>query len=399
VGLNLAVSVALARTAGAYAYGLYAFALSMAVLLAIPTTVALATFVLREVAWAAAQGRWDLLRGVEIWAIRRALVTSITAAGIALGSVLLFGAGMTPEWRLTVALGLALVPLLSLNSLCAAVLRGLHHVIVGQLPDQIAIPTFMLVLLGCGLALGHRTIDGVTAVSWHATAAAASLVVGIVLWRWRRPIEIRTTRATSNERAWRVSAMTFLMLSGLGVVNQELHVLLLGALAGPTAAGIFRVSVRGAELVAFGLSSINAAIAPTVARLHALGDRRRVRRLVRLSTLASSLWALPIAIVMIAFGPAILGAMFGQDFVAGATSLTILSIGQLVNAMTGPVGLLLNMTGRERVAARGQAIATIVNVSLGLVLIPRWGIEGAAIATAASLVTWNAIFAIEARRV
>jgi O-antigen/teichoic acid export membrane protein len=60
--------------------------------------------------------------------------------------------------------------------------------------------------------------------------------------------------------------------------------------------------------------------------------------------------------------------------------------------------LLLNMTGRERAAVRGQAIGAVLNLVLGVLLIPRWGATGAAAATAAGLVTANAIFALEARR-
>ena len=399
VALNLAVSVALARTAGAYAYGLYAFALSTAVLLAIPNTVALAMFVLREGASAAAQGRWDLLRGVEIWATRRALVSSIAMAGVALCALLVFGGGMPAEWRLTVGIALALIPLLSLNSVRAGLLRGLHHVVIGQLSEQVAIPVFILLLLGGSLALGHRTVDAVAAITWHAIAAAGALVLSVVLLRQRRPVELRTTQPASNVQVWRASAMTLAMFSGLTVANQELGVIVLGALVGPTEAGIFRVVVRGAEFVAFALGSITAAIGPRIARLHALGDRGAVRRLLRLSALGSFLWALPVAALMMALGPVILRVVFGRDFVVGATSLTILSVGQLVNAATGSVALLLNMTGRERVAARGQAVATILHLGLGLVLIPRWGLAGAATATAASVVTRNAIFAIAARRV
>jgi len=55
----------------------------------------------------------------------------------------------------------------------------------------------------------------------------------------------------------------------------------------------------------------------------------------------------------------------------------------------GSVGALLNMTGHERDTLRGVAIAAVANVVLGLALIPLFGLEGAALATAATLIIWN----------
>ena len=66
-----------------------------------------------------------------------------------------------------------------------------------------------------------------------------------------------------------------------------------------------------------------------------------------------------------------------------------LALGQLVNAGMGSVGALLNMTDHERDTLRGVAIAAVANVVLGLVLIPLYGLEGAAIATAVPLIIWN----------
>jgi O-antigen/teichoic acid export membrane protein len=59
----------------------------------------------------------------------------------------------------------------------------------------------------------------------------------------------------------------------------------------------------------------------------------------------------------------------------------------------GSVAFILNMTGHERDSAWGISAAAGVNVLLNLALIPSFGIEGAATATAASLAIWNIILA------
>ncbi|MDJ0571261.1 MAG: polysaccharide biosynthesis C-terminal domain-containing protein, partial [Pleurocapsa sp. MO_192.B19] len=54
----------------------------------------------------------------------------------------------------------------------------------------------------------------------------------------------------------------------------------------------------------------------------------------------------------------------------------------MVNVSTGSVGLLLNMTGNESYTLISRVSSTVLNVVLNALLIPRWGLEGAAIATA-----------------
>jgi O-antigen/teichoic acid export membrane protein len=395
LGLNFVVSVILARTIGPRGYGLYAFALSMTALLAIPSTAALSTLVVREVAAGVARKRDDLVAGVTRWSDRRGLALALSAVLVALLVGLVLHARLTSEGRLTFTIALALVPLSALIAIRAATLRGLHHVVAGQAPEQIVVPAVLLAALGIVFATGHGgAVDSVLAIALYVTAALAALTVSaVMLARWR-PAGVRSAEPRYDARAWRAAVVPLLFVSGFAYANRELGLLLVGSIAGPTDAGIYRVAVRGATLVTFALGGVNAAVAPRLARLHAMGDVAALRRMLRLAALASLAWALPVAALLIGFSTWILTTIFGADYAVAATSLTILCLGQLVNAATGPVGLLLNMTGRERVTARGHAVALAVGLIAGLILIPRWGVAGAAAASALSMVTWNVTFAV-----
>jgi len=83
--------------------------------------------------------------------------------------------------------------------------------------------------------------------------------------------------------------------------------------------------------------------------------------------------------------------VFGSEYVIAWPVLVVLSIGQFVNVLAGPVGNMLSMAGHERVTAFGVAVSVLVIVGLGLILIPTMGILGAAIATATGMVTWNVL--------
>ena len=78
--------------------------------------------------------------------------------------------------------------------------------------------------------------------------------------------------------------------------------------------------------------------------------------------------------------------------------LVWLAVGQVVNALCGPVMYLLNMTGHERQAQRIVWIAAMGNLVMNVWAIPRFGIEGAAVATAFSMGLWNVAAAVAVKR-
>lgn len=90
--------------------------------------------------------------------------------------------------------------------------------------------------------------------------------------------------------------------------------------------------------------------------------------------------------------------LFGASFQMGATALVILALGQFVNAAAGPSGNVLIMTGQERIAVRGVAAGLLANIVLAVALVPPLGVTGGAIAFASSLVLWNTVLVVLARR-
>ena len=137
--------------------------------------------------------------------------------------------------------------------------------------------------------------------------------------------------------------------------------------------------------------------APRIAALHARG------KLVELQALVSTMshwifWpALATAAVAIVFGAKIL-ALFGTTFSAGHGALVILVCGHLVRAGTGLVADLLAVTGHHRQYAWVLAWSALLNVVLNVLLIPRFGIVGAATATAAAMALFNVWLWVFARR-
>jgi O-antigen/teichoic acid export membrane protein len=92
--------------------------------------------------------------------------------------------------------------------------------------------------------------------------------------------------------------------------------------------------------------------------------------------------------VALLLGRFLLG-VFGPEFVAGYDALRILLLGPIVCVGTWAVGLLASMTGYQVEKMVLLVLALVVDVVLNLLLIPRFGIEGAALASAVALASWQ----------
>ena len=89
---------------------------------------------------------------------------------------------------------------------------------------------------------------------------------------------------------------------------------------------------------------------------------------------------------------------FGVGFVEATGLLRVLATGMLINALTGPVGAALLMTGHERAVAITTGVVAVANIAGHVVFIQRYGAWGAAWVTAATAVVLSiALFALYLR--
>lgn len=397
--LSFAITVTLARTLGANGYGVYAYVFALVSLLSIPAEFGLPNLVVRETAKALTRQEWGALHGVWRWAGK---ITAILTAILVLGAgvvILIWGDRFSRQQIVTLSWGLALVPLVALGDLRGAALRGLNRVIQGQLPEQALRPSFyILLILGAVFVFPAQYLTPAMAMSLQVLAAALAFIIGAwLLWR-ATPLEVRQAKPVYEGRRWLSSTLPLAFISGMGLINSYTSIVMLGLFVTSSDVGIYRVADQMALLVSISLQALNMVIAPQFARLYAVGDKARLQRLATTSAQLVLALTLPVVVIFLFFGKPLLKLVFGAQFVPAYEPLSILALGQLVNSATGSVGFLLIMTGHEQDTARGMAIAAVVNIALNLILIPLWGIKGAALASAITLTVWNFLLWLAVRR-
>lgn len=384
--LSLSMAVILARTLGASGYGIYAYAMAVATLLAIPAQVGLPTIVVRETARAEASENWGMIRGLWQWANKIVILVSLLL--ILLAALVFLGTAehYSESQLVTLYLSLALVPLMALGNLRGAALRGLRRVIQGQLPESVFRPFFLVMFIVATHWYAKESLTPQIAMVQHGLAAVLAFMLGAVMLHFARPAKLKEGPVPQFDRgAWKKSILPLSMIAGANVINAQADIIMLGWFVSDSEVGVYRVVASSVLLINFGKQAIVSVITPHFARLYSRGEMGKLQKLVTRSNQAIFAFSLPAFIVFLFYGDRLLGLAFGSEFVGGYYALCIMSFGYLIGMAFGSVAALLNMAGFERYTASGVAISAVLNIILNALLIPKWGIEGAASAMTLSM--------------
>lgn len=146
--------------------------------------------------------------------------------------------------------------------------------------------------------------------------------------------------------------------------------------------GIYQAAVQCGFMLAIVLSAFNAIFSPLIAELYRKGEIGRLDRLFKISTKWGLYCCAPFGLVLMLAPRETMTFFFGPQYEGGAVVLIIVTMTQLINVGTGAVDHLLIMTGQQRSWVMISAFMLVVNLTLGFLLIPRWGLLGAALSTA-----------------
>jgi O-antigen/teichoic acid export membrane protein len=237
---------------------------------------------------------------------------------------------------------------------------------------------FILVLVPTGVTI----VDA--AAAWvFASAIAALAAIGFS--RKLLP-ELRQKKPPPIFETKKVLKVSLPLVGGdlTSILMIWIDVLILGAFAATADVGIYRAASQTAFLLAFVGFAIESIFQPLIAHHHATGEEGAKKQLFQVATRWQLTLVLPFFLVETALAPDLL-SVFGPEFAMGALPLIILASAQLVQASAGASGAVLIMTGHEVLKLYGDLAVLASNIALNLILIPRFGVLGAASATGTSL--------------
>jgi O-antigen/teichoic acid export membrane protein len=286
------------------------------------------------------------------------------------------------------------LPLAAVYTILLATTRGLGRMGPTNVIDRIgrAAVQPILALLASILGLGVVALIVGWALPYAIGCAVAALWVAATI---RRPTGLDTGLEQAGDPAPRALFLEFWRfalprgLAGLFAVSVLwLDTLLVGALRSTQDAGLYAAATRYLMFGAFASQAVIQAIGPTMSELLTRHDRETARTVYRTGTAWAMAVGWPVYLMLAVFAPAVL-SIFGPGYVEAQHVLTILALTMLVASAVGPVDVVLLMAGRSTWNLINTAAAVALNVALNLLLIPRVGITGAAVAWSASILTNN----------
>lgn len=297
-----------------------------------------------------------------------------------------------PELRTALRTTAPLIPVASMFLVALAGTRAIGgikpYIVIGSIIVPVARPILLIV------AVSITASTTLASLVWSAPyALGLVLALGVLLHQVGRHERRGGRRGRGLPRRGQLRELLGFAAPRVASTAMEqtvvwLDVLLVGAIAGAAAAGVYGSAARFLSAALLIDTALRTVVSPAFSRLLWRRDLDRLRTLFTRTTTWLVLLSSPISVMLFAFAPLILGWL-GPEFVEGSSVMRILAVGICITLGAGNVHSLLLMSGRSNWAALNKAVVLVVNVCGNLIFIPVAGIEAAA-------VVWSTTMAIDA---
>ena len=390
------LAILMVHLLGVRQFGIYAHLYAATGLLALVLPLGFNSAVLRFIPDYLRRGRHARLAGL-IGASRAIVVlTSVAVALVLAALTVAFRDALPGDYFLPLLVAIACLPLLACLDLYESFARGFGWTVLAYVPPYVIQPLALLVFLVGAVAAG-ATANAAVALVGLAIATVVALAVLAILFQKRARGEIDAVPARFHARAWTAAALPLVVVEASRAFLEQTDILLLAMISGPEEVAAYFAAMRTAGLLGFIFFAAAALAVPQYSELYGSRRMRALRRVIR-TTLHLTFWPTLAGVAFLALlGPFILG-LFDPAFVGAFPAMMVLSLGFLVRAAAGPVEFLLAAAGDQAAAARIYMLGALANIALNLLLIPYFGLLGAAAATTVSVILVTALLVIRAWR-
>ena len=391
VGALYAITLLISRFLGAEGIGVYAQAMTVVFFASVLAQVGFDVGIVRFLSMYLAKKDWAHVRGVMYFVSWCILITSVILGIGVFVAANFISDSFFDEPRLAVVLRVfaVTIPFLALRTVWLNGIQAFQRTDYRIYIGKIFIPLIGLGSIALFLKLGWLWA-GVMA-SAVLTAFVGGLIAYYVYLRLLKSIPgIEDEKPQLAVKEWLLFCYPLLFSQLLTLALPRLMILMLGYFHSSAEVGVYEIASKVVLLILMPLDLSSFIIAPMIGELYAQGDRVRLQRLYK----AVTKWMLTISILlflMIVLLARPILAFFGLEFVAGVSVLYLLAFGHLANVSTGAVGWVLIMSGHSRVHMLISALSILAAIVLSLLLIPAYGMIGAAIVVSLVEITVNVV--------
>lgn len=209
-------------------------------------------------------------------------------------------------------------------------------------------------------------------------------VLSFTLIRGNFSINMGILRIALREISW--FGFYVVLANSIGMINTQIDSLMIGHFMSATDVGYYAVAVLFMQAITLLPQAVQRVTNPSIARYYGKKDYGNIRSLIKETMFKISLITIVIALFLAIFGKILIGIIFTNEFLPAYIPLLILLIGYSIYAAFVSVGTCLSSIGKVQIVFRISLVCAILNTLLNIILIPRFGLLGAASATSISLV-------------
>ena len=377
----------LARWMGAEQLGFYVYAFALVVLLSTIAGVGFPAASLRVIGQGLADNDLARIRGFIKYGLQVTLIASLVVGGSVVILALLMRQQIPTGYFMPVVLAMLGVPFFALLRFNLRVAHAMSWFKMAFLPNMLIRPVIFIILLYIvWQASAHLSAN--TAILVQVIVLILVTLVHFIIIRKMLSWKISGEGLSYDKKEWHGIAAPLLLVTLFTQYFPEISIIAIGVMLPPEDIAIFNACYKVALLIGFGLAAVNSYTIPKISRQFASGDKDNMQRLVAVAT-QMKFWPSLLALLVFAlFGHDILG-LFGDEFTNGYVALLILGAAQLVMAAIGPVDVLLSITGHQNLCMRVFAFSIVATFLLILVLVPIYGVNGAAMTVLVVVLLWS----------
>ena len=382
LGLNYLYGIMLARWLGADKFGLFAMGLSVFNILAVISIMGLDNAALRFIPGAMSAGRMT-----EVKSLVRIVIILGCFGGLLAALALLLSADFLAnvffnEKHLTLVLCIfaLAIPAYSVGTVLFGILQAMHDVRWRIFIKYISEPVVKLVLTIALLVIGWGVSGALTGfvISLWLSLLLAFVVVSSKLKNLPPVLDSDKSRADSLANVMTYS-LPILLGTIFSMVANRSDILILGHNFTATQVGIYAAALQTAGIISIILQSVESIVAPVISEALASGSRERIEEVYALSLRWVIKLGLPLCISFLLFSEYILG-FFGEAFKMATLCFSLLVVAQFINLATGSANYVLLLSGKSRMVMWNEIVIGGGQICLNILLIPKFGIVGAAMA-------------------
>ena len=295
-----------------------------------------------------------------------------------------------PELSKTINIvGYAIFPV-ALMAVLSAAIQGMRRTVVYTLTSSVLMPFLFFVAL---IFFSFMTTK-INTLELYVGTTFVAILFALVMLRVVLPNRLykNTIDAYPFSNIIKISS-PMLLTSSFVLIMSWTDILMLSYYATVAEVGIYSAALKVAAITSISLMAINAIAAPKFVQFYANNDMKGLATIAQQSTKLIFFTSLPILILIFVLTEWLMG-LFGDEFIVGVVVLLFMGVAQFVNAFSGSVGYIMQMTDNQKTLRNVILLAAVLNIVLNYFLIPKYGINGAAFASMVCMIFWNVILVL-----